>query len=45
MQKKLQGDVTVQSIPNGLHDLVLSQKPVRDSVYQQLFQWLADKGL
>lgn len=43
--KKIQGDVTVQSIPNGLHDLVLSQKPVRDSVYQQLFQWLADKGL
>lgn len=43
--KKIQGDVTVQSIQNGLHDLVLSQKPVRDSVYQQLFQWLADKGL
>ncbi|CAM4361325.1 alpha/beta hydrolase [Acinetobacter pragensis] len=43
--KKIQGDVTVQSIRNGLHDLVLSQKPVRDAVYQQLFRWLADKGL
>lgn len=38
--QRIQGDVTIQSIRNGLHDLVLSRKPVRDQVYQQLFQWL-----
>lgn len=43
--KKIQGDVTIQSIHNGLHDLVLSQKPVRDQVYQQLFTWLNNKSL
>ena len=43
--KKIQGDVTIQSIKNGLHDLVLSKKPARDQVYQQLFQWLNSKGL
>lgn len=43
--KKIQGDVTIQSIKNGLHDLVLSEKPARDQVYQQLFQWLNSKGL
>ncbi|MGE8540764.1 alpha/beta hydrolase [Acinetobacter sp. ANC 3813] len=43
--KKIHGDVTLQSIHNGLHDLVLSEKTVRDTVYQQLFSWLAAKGL
>ena len=43
--KKIQGDVTIQSIHHGLHDLVLSQKPVREQVYQQLFTWLSHKGL
>lgn len=43
--KKIQGDVTIREIPNGLHDLVLSEKIVRDSVYQQLFSWLETKGL
>ena len=43
--KKIQGDVTIREIPNGLHDLVLSEKTVRDSVYQQLFSWLETKGL
>ncbi|MGS5746786.1 hypothetical protein ACVES3_19625, partial [Acinetobacter baumannii] len=28
---------------NGLHDLVLSAQPVREQVYQQLFQWLDQK--
>lgn len=43
--KKIQGDVTIREIPNGVHDLVLSEKIVRDSVYQQLFSWLETKGL
>ena len=43
--KKIQGDVTIREIPNGVHDLVLSEKTVRDSVYQQLFSWLETKGL
>lgn len=43
--KKIKGDVTVQSIQNGLHDLVLSKPAVREQVYQQLFQWLNTKGL
>lgn len=43
--KKIKGDVTVLSIQNGLHDLVLSEKSVREQVYQQLFQWLHDQGL
>lgn len=40
---KLQGDVTVITIKNGLHDLVLSAAPVRVHVYKSLFQWLNDK--
>lgn len=38
--KKLQGDVNVMTIKNGLHDLVLSKPPVRLQVYESLFQWL-----
>ena len=40
---KLQGDVTVITIKNGLHDLVLSASPVRIQVYESLFQWLKQK--
>ena len=43
--RKMEGDVTISEIKGGLHDLVLSEKSVRDQVYQQLFQWLASKGL
>lgn len=41
--KKIQGDVTIQTISNGLHDLVLSATDVRDQVYRQLFDWLDTK--
>ncbi|MBJ9372877.1 MULTISPECIES: alpha/beta hydrolase [Acinetobacter] len=40
---KIQGDVNVMTIQNGLHDLVLSAPPVRAEVYQQLFAWLTQK--
>lgn len=43
--KGLQGDVTVMTIKDGLHDLVLSKKLVRQQVYDQLFAWLASKNL
>lgn len=42
--RKMQGDVTLCAIENGLHDLVLSKKPVREQVYDQLFEWLNSKG-
>ena len=32
--------VTVKAIAGGLHDLVLSPKPVRETVYLELFAWL-----
>ena len=41
--KKMKGDVQTLAIHNGLHDLVLSAPPVRENVYQQLFQWLEQK--
>lgn len=43
--QNLQGDVQLCAIANGLHDLVLSEKPAREQVYRQLFQWLKDKAL
>ncbi len=41
--KNLQGDVSVVTIQNGLHDLVLSAPEVRTEVYAELFQWLEQK--
>ena len=33
-------NVTVQTIPNGMHDLVLSAEPGRAQMLQQLFAWV-----
>lgn len=41
----LGSDVTEIRIQDGMHDLVLSAKPVREQVYQELFAWLQAKGL
>lgn len=41
--KKLGSKVTEVTIEDGLHDLVLSRKDVRDKVYAEMFSWL--KGL
>lgn len=38
-------DVTQIIIPKGVHDLSLSEKTVRENVYQQLFSWLEHKML
>lgn len=43
--KKMQSDVQIVSIKNGLHDLVLSEKSVRESVYSELFTWLKSKDI
>lgn len=37
---KLNGEVSVLEIENGMHDLVLSKKPVREKVYSKIFAWL-----
>lgn len=39
----IKGDVTQIEIKNGIHDLVLSKKPVREHVYAALFDWLKTK--
>ena len=33
-------DVTKVRIPDGVHDLALSARPVRENVYRELFEWL-----
>lgn len=39
----INGDVTTCEIQNGLHDLVLSKKVVRDKVYEKIFEWIDTK--
>lgn len=38
--ERISGLCTIRIIENGMHDLVLSQSTVRESVYAQLFTWL-----
>lgn len=38
-------EVTELTINGGLHDLVLSEMPVRNSVYKKMLEWLSRKGL
>ncbi len=33
-------DVTKVRIPDGVHHLALSARPVRENVYRELFEWL-----
>lgn len=37
---KLGENVTVQEIPNAMHDIFASKKEVRESAFKQLFDWL-----
>ena len=41
--QKMQGDIELYAVEDGLHDLVLSRKDVREQVYQKLFAWLDSK--
>lgn len=38
--KKLGDNVTEDTIPDGLHDLMLSAKPAREKAYRDIFDWL-----
>lgn len=38
-------DVTMVTVPGGLHDLALSAPAVREAMYSYLFRWLAARGL
>jgi len=40
---KLKGDVSIITINNGMHDLILSRKPVRAKVYKNIFEWVKEK--
>jgi alpha-beta hydrolase superfamily lysophospholipase len=37
---KIKGEVTVYKIENGIHDLFLSKKPIREKVYENMFEWM-----
>ncbi|MGW8124004.1 alpha/beta hydrolase [Roseivirga echinicomitans] len=37
---KIKGDITTCEIENGMHDLVLSIKSVREKVYEAMFDWM-----
>jgi alpha-beta hydrolase superfamily lysophospholipase len=38
--RKIQSNCTVKVVNKGMHDLILSPKPVRDEAYRMLFEWL-----
>ena len=37
---KIKGEVTICEIENGIHDLFLSKEPVREKVYQKVYDWI-----
>lgn len=41
---KLGSDVTHAYIKDGIHDLILSEKPAREEAYRTIFEWLKKKG-
>lgn len=45
ISKNITGDVEIQSIKGGLHDLVLSRYDVREIVYKSIFEWIKKKKL
>lgn len=38
--RRIQGNATIVSIEGGLHDLILSPRPVREKVYNTIFDWI-----
>jgi alpha-beta hydrolase superfamily lysophospholipase len=38
--KNIEGQFSIQAVPGGMHDLILSRKPVRDDVYSIMFGWI-----
>ncbi len=43
--KKLGPNVEEFVVEDGMHDLILSRKDVRDRVYRKMFEWLSGRGL
>lgn len=43
--KRLSGKLTEMKVYNGLHDLYLSDKKVREALYLKTFEWLKREGL
>ncbi len=41
---KLGNYVTRDTVPNGIHDLILSPEPARNIAYQKIFQWLSENN-
>lgn len=41
--KGIKGEITIFTIKDGMHDLILSPKEVREEVYRKLFMWLQEK--
>lgn len=41
--RELGAHVTCDTIPGGVHDLILSAPAIRQQVYQKLFDWLAQQ--
>jgi len=39
LAKNIQGQYSIQAVQGGMHDLILSRKPVRDDVYETIFSW------
>lgn len=38
--RKIRGNVTSFEIENGIHDLILSKKRVREKVFEKMFEWI-----
>lgn len=43
--KKIKGDVEIVAIENAIHDLILSHKPIRENVYNTIYDWLTRHNL
>ena len=43
--RKIKGNCKIVSIDGAVHDVMLSAKPVREKVYQELFSWLEEVSL
>lgn len=36
----IKGDIKIESVSGGIHDLILSRKTIRDNVYNIIFNWI-----
>ena len=39
--QNIQGKVDIVAIKDGMHDLILSRKDVREKVYDKMIEWVA----